>query len=311
MSDNDDFAWREVALLQEAQGNSGIVKVIEVMDDKKHTNLIMELVTGGNLLSKVIRDDGLDETATIEIARAVLHALSHLHDKGICHNDLQPSNILIDTSGGIRLADFGCASKARSRMTKSSTSRSHAAYCAPETLRGRKSDPSVDLWSLGCVVYFCIYGTSPFVNEDETIDFEKQERAEVRFLMRQEVSRKCKQFISALVHRDPTVRLTAPEALDHPWLGDSLPLTSPICVPNEKPSHVRQISWITMSNSSCGTPPLPKKGNSFGRTSSAKSLVRKLTSRRQRNFSDPLPWKSLVDSHSTCLSTSTSSLLRE
>ena len=43
MSDNDDFAWREVALLQEAQGNSGIVKVIEVMDDKKHTNLIMEL----------------------------------------------------------------------------------------------------------------------------------------------------------------------------------------------------------------------------------------------------------------------------
>jgi serine/threonine protein kinase len=231
---------REITLLQNAQGDMGIVQVLDVIDESEKVYLIMELMTGGNLLSKVVQQEGLCESTVKLIAKSLLLGVRHLHEQEICHNGLEPSNILLDATDGAKIGDFGHASRVGSMAGSPGT----AAYMAPEVLQGAAPNAASDMWSIGVLLYFCLFGQTPFVDQSSAAssrtNVSRIHKADYSFPTTEwnHVPRYAKQLISCLIHMDPTVRLTAEEALEHPWFAD------PVVVPvqyRQRPRRMRTL----------------------------------------------------------------------
>ena len=193
-----------------------MVKLVEVVHEDDKVYLVTEFMSGGNLLSRVIQQGVLPESQVKQIAHQLIHGVLHLHEEAfICHNDLQPSNILLadDTyEHKVKISDFGSAT------TKISTSTARTLnfacqppYRAPE----RQASPASDMWSIGVILYFCLLGQDSVseIPYDDIIDRLHKNKVKV------DVSRHAKQFLCNLIHLDPDVRLTAQEALMHPWIN--------------------------------------------------------------------------------------------
>mmetsp|Transcript_15706 Transcript_15706/g.29964 ORF Transcript_15706/g.29964 Transcript_15706/m.29964 type:complete len:403 (-) Transcript_15706:70-1278(-) len=202
-----EAARREVLLLRKVNGNDGIIGLREVYVNRK-TYVVMDLATGGNLLSRVIQQEALPEETVRNIATTVLRAIQHMQALNICHNDIQPSNLVLNGMDRVALIDFGRACATGERLDHGAL---HTSYTSPEIVNFNSSSPVSDVWSLGAIVYFCFFGQAP-------VPYSKR-RAELTFPYNENVSRQAKQFMIACLHHDPTVRLTAEEALAHPWLG--------------------------------------------------------------------------------------------
>jgi serine/threonine protein kinase len=218
---------REIDFLQNAQGDMGIVQVLDVIDEPEKVYLIMELMTGGNLLSKVVRQEGLCESAVKLIAKSLLLGVRHLHQLEICHNGLEPSNILLDATDIAKIGDFGQAS----RMGYMTYSPGTTAYMAPEVLQGVAPTAASDMYSIGVLLYFCLFGQTPIVGRSATssrANVSNIHKADYSFPTTEckHVSLYAKQLISSLISINPTVRLTADEALEHPWFAD--PIVDPV-----------------------------------------------------------------------------------
>jgi serine/threonine protein kinase len=226
-------------LLQNAQGDMGVVQVLDVIDESEKVYLIMELMTGGNLLSKVVQEEGLCESTVKLIAKSLLLGVRHLHEVEICHNGLEPSNILLDAKDGAKIGDFGHASRVGTMAGSPGT----AAYMAPEVLQGAAPNAASDMWSIGVLLYFCLSGQTPFVDQSAVssrTNVSRIHKADYSFPTTEwnHVPRYAKQLISSLIHMDPTVRLTAEEALEHPWFAD------PVVVPvhyRRRPRRMRTV----------------------------------------------------------------------
>lgn len=225
------IARREVELLKAAQECPHVVRLVRVMEECRKIYIIMEFCSRGNLLTNVVQQyhTGFPEHQVKNIAKSILQACQCLHTQlYICHNDLQPSNILIDSQSNVKICDFGNA------LRQSSNSAIHhsdlnTAYVAPEVLSGVSyNTPEADMWTVGVLLYFMLYGQPPFGSPSGSSSFKSMTRriskAEYSFPQEPEwntsVSRQAKQFVSALIHSDPAVRLTAAEALEHKWLAD-------------------------------------------------------------------------------------------
>lgn len=201
---------REILLLRKVQGNEGVIKLSDVYVNRK-TFVVMELATGGNLLSRVIQQEALDEETVRRITVTLLKAIQHLQKFNLCHNDLQPSNLVLNGNDDVALIDFGRACAAGEELHQGAL---YTSYSSPEIIQLNACTAVSDIWSLGAVVYFCFYGQAP-------TPYSKR-RAELTFPYNENVSRQAKQFMIACLHHDPTVRLTAEEALAHPWLEQQL-----------------------------------------------------------------------------------------
>ena len=197
---------REVLLLKKVQGHEGIINVGEVYSSRK-TYLVMDLATGGNLLSRVIQQEMLPEETVRRIAVTVLRAIRHLQSFNLCHNDIQPSNLVLNGMDEVALIDFGSTCASGQCLDSGAL---HTSYTSPEVASLNTCTPVSDIWSLGAVIYFCFFGQAP-------VPYSKR-RSELTFPFNENVSRQAKQFMIACLHHDPTVRLTAEEALAHPWL---------------------------------------------------------------------------------------------
>ncbi|CAB9515101.1 MAP kinase-activated protein kinase 2 (Fragment) [Seminavis robusta] len=200
-------------------------QLVEVFEEPCHAQeetklyVVMELATGGNLLSKVVQDGPLDEQVAKQMTRSILQACQFLHSRHLVHADIQPENILV-RGGDALLADFG--STVDLAMHDPFGSRTFSKYSSPEVLHAAEpySEPA-DMWSVGCLVYYMLTGASPFDDpSSKRKTMTKISRAEYSFPSFHfgHVSRAAKQFIANLIAVDQSVRMTAAEALDHPWL---------------------------------------------------------------------------------------------
>lgn len=197
---------REIALLQKLQGNEGIIKLHEVYMNRK-AFIVMDLATGGNLLSRVIQQEMLPEENVRRIALTILQTLKHLQAFDLCHNGVEPSNLVFNGVDDVKIIDFGRTCTTGEALGYGAL---HTSYTSPEILNVNACTAVSDVWSLGAVLYFCFYGQAP-------IPYSKR-RSELTFPYNEYVSRQAKQFMIACLHHDPTVRLTVEEALAHPWL---------------------------------------------------------------------------------------------
>jgi beta-lactam-binding protein with PASTA domain/class 3 adenylate cyclase/tRNA A-37 threonylcarbamoyl transferase component Bud32 len=124
--------------------------------------IVMELVSGGNLKERILKDGPLPASKTAELGLQVAQALRAAHEQGVIHRDIKPQNILLTESGQAKVTDFGIArAAAASTVTKSGFVLGTAHYLSPEQALGHPASPRSDLYSLGVVLYEMLTGELP------------------------------------------------------------------------------------------------------------------------------------------------------
>lgn len=209
----------EVKLLQKLRLNS-IVKIYETFETPKYLIIVMEYVSGGDLLSYVKKRNKLNENVARYIFRQIIHSLDYIHNQYIIHRDIKLDNILLDVHNNIKICDFGVGKQIRSKKEIMYDQCGTPAYIAPEILKGSGYEGSpVDYWSAGVVLYAMLSGMVPFKANDmnklqELIS--KGEFASLDF-----VSKEANNLIHGILEVDVKKRLTSSEILNHPWMYES------------------------------------------------------------------------------------------
>lgn len=221
---------REVVTLIGGHGN--VIRTLDVFDEKKRLIIVMEFADGGNVLQWV-RGKRSSENKVKVMAGQVVSAVAWLHGLSVIHRDIKPENLLV-RDGVVKLCDFGlsrvlsnvCSTKEYNLSSICGT----PVYVAPEVARKESYSFPVDMWSCGVLIYVLMSGRLPF-SGDTIEDVLKNVAAcngAVDFPMEKwsHVSPMAKDFIQKLLAPNPADRLTANEALSHPWLKScSLPQT--------------------------------------------------------------------------------------
>ncbi|OXB54538.1 hypothetical protein ASZ78_002609 [Callipepla squamata] len=201
-----------------------IIKLKEIFESPTHISLVLELVTGGELFERIVERCRYSEQDAAHAVRQILEAVAYLHANGVVHRDLKPTNLLYATpapDAPLKIADFGL-SKIVEEGVAMKTSCGTLGYCAPEILRGCAYGPEVDMWSVGVITYILLCGFEPFEDErGERYMYERTLKCEYEFLSPwwDEVSLNAKDLVKNLIVLDPKERLTAVQALRHPWVA--------------------------------------------------------------------------------------------
>uniref|UniRef100_A0A9J7ZB30 non-specific serine/threonine protein kinase n=1 Tax=Cyprinus carpio carpio TaxID=630221 RepID=A0A9J7ZB30_CYPCA len=201
--------------------------VLQVYDDGKFVYLVMELMRGGELLDRILRQKCFSEREASAVLCTITKTVEYLHSQGVVHRDLKPSNILyVDETGdpeSIRICDFGFAKQLRAENGLLMTPCYTANFVAPEVLKKQGYDAACDIWSLGILLYTMLAGFTPFANgPDDTPEEILARIGSGKFALSggnwDTVSDAAKDIVSKMLHVDPHQRLTAPLVLRHPWI---------------------------------------------------------------------------------------------
>ncbi|KAJ5117998.1 hypothetical protein N7448_004356 [Penicillium atrosanguineum] len=225
--------------------------IVQYIDHHEHDRwiyIIMEYVPGGELSTYLSSHGKIPEEMVRTIARQLLRALHYCHKRRITHRDIKPDNILIASLDPLRvkLSDFGL-SKVTQEETFLKTFCGTLLYCAPEVYpdyeqyrrgelrkRRRVGDPppktspysqSVDMWSLGAVLYHVLSGVPPYSGraEDRGVHMLRtimESQADFDVLRRAGVSESGVSFVAQLLNRDPFCRPTEKECFQCPWISE-------------------------------------------------------------------------------------------
>lgn len=212
----------EVAILQNLS-NPGVVNLERMFETPERIFVVMEKLKGDMLDMILSSDQGkLSERITKFLIYQILAALKHLHSKNIVHCDLKPENVLLSTDSDfpqVKLCDFGFARIIGEKSFRRSVVGTPA-YLAPEVLRNKGYNRSLDMWSVGVITYVSLSGTFPF-NEDEDINDQIQNAA---FMYPpnpwKEITQDAIDLINNLLQVKQRKRLTVDKSLAHVWLQD-------------------------------------------------------------------------------------------
>ncbi|KAJ3307066.1 hypothetical protein HDV03_002577 [Kappamyces sp. JEL0829] len=218
----------EAKILQEikimkniSNGHSRILPLIDHFESASNVYLVMPLCRGGDLYERICMVDQFYERDAAYIIAEILHVVKYLHDSGVVHRDLKPENILFADQNldSLLVADFGLANFSHSDRGLRTTCGT-LEYMAPEIQLGMDYGKPIDMWSLGVMSYVTLSGSFPFYDANEALFCQNAIHAKFDFgaAAWQNVSLSAKDFISKLLVADPLERMTADEALEHPWI---------------------------------------------------------------------------------------------
>uniref|UniRef100_A0A8C5FUP7 Serine/threonine-protein kinase n=1 Tax=Gadus morhua TaxID=8049 RepID=A0A8C5FUP7_GADMO len=212
----------EVAILQNLH-HPGIVNLECMFETPERVFVVMEKLHG-DMLEMILSSEKskLPERTTKFLVTQILVALRHLHFKNIVHCDLKPENVLLASAEPfpqVKLCDFGFARIIGEKSFRRSVVGTPA-YLAPEVLRSKGYNRSLDMWSVGVIVYVSLSGTFPF-NEDEDINDQIQNAA---FMYPptpwKDISAEATDLINNLLQVKMRKRYSVDKSLSHPWLQD-------------------------------------------------------------------------------------------
>ncbi|XP_036140651.1 serine/threonine-protein kinase D3 isoform X3 [Monomorium pharaonis] len=212
----------EVAILQNLS-HSGVVNLERMFETPERIFVVMEKLKGDMLEMILSSEKGrLSERITKFLVTQILVALKHLHSKNIVHCDLKPENVLLSSDTDftqVKLCDFGFARIIGEKSFRRSVVGTPA-YLAPEVLRNKGYNRSLDMWSVGVIIYVSLSGTFPF-NEEEDINEQIQNAA---FMYPptpwKEISSDAIDLINNLLQVKQRKRYTVDRSLQHAWLQD-------------------------------------------------------------------------------------------
>jgi len=215
---------REVKILKALSGHSNLVKFYDACEDALNVYIIMELCEGGELLDRILSRGGrYNEGDAKIIVEQILKVVAFCHLQGVVHRDLKPENFLFSTReerSPMKIIDFGLSDFIRPDERLNDIVGS-AYYVAPEVLH-RSYSTEADMWSIGVITYILLCGSRPFWARTESGIFRSVLRADPNFddTPWQSVSPEAKDFVKRLLNKDYRKRMTAAQALSHPWLRD-------------------------------------------------------------------------------------------
>lgn len=193
---------------------------------------------GGDLFDRVAKaaNFALPECEVHEYMVQLVDVVVYLHDMGIAHRDLKPENVMFENKqvdARLCVLDFGFAKHTDETLE---TPIGTLQYLAPEVLETGTYDKSVDIWSVGCILYFMLFGKTPFLAPSDEATVARAAEVEFQFPENVTVSDNAKDLISSLLRKDPSERLTARQIKNHPWFVNG-PAHSPLASSNELQSN--------------------------------------------------------------------------
>ncbi|KAK1783285.1 putative calcium/calmodulin-dependent protein kinase [Copromyces sp. CBS 386.78] len=227
MAGREHMVRNEIAVLKKvSMGHQNILTLVDYFETMNNLYLVTDLALGGELFDRICRKGSYYESDAADLIRATLSAVAYLHDHGIVHRDLKPENLLFRTpedNADLLIADFGLSRiMDEEQFHALTTTCGTPGYMAPEIFKKSGHGKPVDLWALGVITYFLLCGYTPF---DRDSDFEEMQailNADYSFTPLEYwrgVSDSGKDFIRRCLTIDPDKRMTAHEALQHPFVA--------------------------------------------------------------------------------------------
>lgn len=213
----------EIRVLRRVRHDS-IIQLVEVFESPGKCYMVMELATGGELFDRIITRKRFSERDAVKILQMVLQGVNYLHKLGITHRDLNPQNLLYQTTADdskVLISDFGFASTRRSGDDVTMTAIvGTPEYIAPEVIMRQPYTCAVDNWALGIITFILLSGTMPFDDENKPELFKKIISQDYSFTGDPwpQVSDSAMHFIKLFLTPNPIERMTAEKALKHKWI---------------------------------------------------------------------------------------------
>jgi len=224
--DQDEILRNEVKI-HSSLDHPHIIKMHEYFKDENRYYTVLEICSGGELYELIRRTGGFflkDEAQAKFYMRQIFLTVNYLHQKNIVHRDIKPENFMIDSSdNSLKLIDLGLSIKLPPKM-KLRDRQGTPYYLAPEILN-KQYDHKCDCWSCGVIMYAMLCGRPPFnANDDlEVMRLIKIGQYSMEGEIWDHVSQEGKDLVGRLLCYDPDSRITAQEALRHPWLDSKRP----------------------------------------------------------------------------------------
>ena len=218
--EEEESIMNEIQILREID-HPNILNIVEFFQNEKNIFLVMEQLDGGELFDRIIEQKKMTEKQAQDIIKQILSAVAYLHSRKIIHRDLKPENLMFESKKPdcpIKIIDFGTSRKFKPAQ-KLKAKMGTAYYIAPEVLN-KNYDEKCDVWSCGVILYVLLCGYPPFNGKNDEIIFRKIK--EGKFVFQKEdwqgVSPEAQDLITKMLTVDPSQRLSAEQALSHPWL---------------------------------------------------------------------------------------------
>ena len=210
---------REKTIMMECH-SPFLVNLAARFKDDTTVYLLMECVMGGELFTYLQnRATPLSEHDAKFYTACVIKSFEYLQDRNFVYRDLKPDNLLIDSNGYLKLADFGFAKRVKPGL-KTYTMCGTPDYLAPELVQQSGHTKAVDWWALGVLIFEMVNGTPPFYDDDQVVLF--RNIVNVKFQFPPDFSKECRDLIRNLLQKNPAKRLGSlnggvQDIKDHPW----------------------------------------------------------------------------------------------
>eukprot|EP01035_Chromulina_nebulosa_P021003 gene21003-27216_t len=205
----------EIDLMRELN-HPNIVKYISTVRSKNYLYIIMEYMENGSLSNVIKQYGSFSESLTAIYITQVLRGLSYLHDQGVLHRDIKGANILTTKEGHVKLADFGVAMKLSEASLEEQEAVGTPYWMAPEIIENTPTT-ACDIWSVGCTVIELLTSRPPYHDLDPL--------SAVFHIVQDDhpplpkgISDTVQEFLFLCFKKEPILRPSADELLQHPWL---------------------------------------------------------------------------------------------
>uniref|UniRef100_A0A8B9FMC3 Myosin light chain kinase 2, skeletal/cardiac muscle n=1 Tax=Amazona collaria TaxID=241587 RepID=A0A8B9FMC3_9PSIT len=201
-----------------------LVQLYDAIETPREIILFMEFVEGGELFERIIDDDyQLTEVDCMVFVRQICEGIRFMHHMRVLHLDLKPENILCVTATGhmVKIIDFGLARR-YNPQEKLKVNFGTPEFLSPEVVNYEQVSYTTDMWSMGVITYMLLSGLSPFLGDNDTETLNNVLAANWYFDEEtfESVSNEAKDFVSNLIIKDKSARMSASQCLEHPWLNN-------------------------------------------------------------------------------------------
>ncbi|KAJ2613046.1 Calcium/calmodulin-dependent protein kinase type I [Coemansia sp. RSA 1365] len=287
MREAPEAVKNEINMLKRlSRKHPNLVTLVDHFETQNNTYVITELCTGGELFKYIHERSSLEEAEAAHVMRQIVEGVAYLHDHGIMHRDIKPENCLVRTDEfgtpvSVAIGDFGMADYAPlpgcplpNRLCGT------VGYMAPEMILRIGHTKPVDMWAVGVTAYFMLSGTNPFPRVHTIADAGPILKGSFGFLPQnrwRNVSHVARDFITSLLVVDPAKRMTAKQALEHPWLRncklDTARLTSSLKSANVQLNDTHSSFHQTQNGNSILQECSEKKNNQTQEMSACKANI--------------------------------------
>ncbi|XP_069045382.1 calcium/calmodulin-dependent protein kinase type II subunit gamma isoform X2 [Lepisosteus oculatus] len=200
-----------------------IVRLHDSISEEGFHYLVFDLVTGGELFEDIVAREYYSEADASQCIHQILESVNHIHQHDIVHRDLKPENLLLASKlkgAAVKLADFGLAIEVQGDQQAWFGFAGTPGYLSPEVLRKDPYGKPVDIWACGVILYILLVGYPPFWDEDQHKLYQQIKAGAYDFPSPEwdTVTPEAKNLINQMLTINPAKRITADQALKHPWV---------------------------------------------------------------------------------------------